>query len=180
MLTIDIGKALTLTVDPAALGFRLSPDVGPEQSAVLGHLLYIGLKNTLQDAHSSVKSGDYPETDEGRKAYRDDSLALAQKKLDALLAGVLRVRSAGPRASSVDPIMKESLREARVKIGELSAGKLREPYVAKLRVALAMPDAAEKDVLAEAVRRRAAKPENMEAARARLGNVVAIDEGELF
>ena len=92
-MLVAIGKGLEITV-PAFTDFN------PE---VQDHIIYVGLRNLLQDAHASMT----PE-----KANGGDVVALsremAERKLAALLRGELRV--VGQREG--DPVKAEALRLA--------------------------------------------------------------------
>lgn len=119
MTKVNIGKGLELDVD-----FTKLPDNVKE------HVVYIGLRNILMDAHAGItadKSAD----------VSADSLAVAEKKLAAMYAG--EVRSTGTRTG--DPVKAEAIRiaadqiktaarKAGKKLAEIDAKQLREAAVA--------------------------------------------------
>jgi hypothetical protein len=160
-MEIEIGKGLTMNVDTESLR---------EQAQAWEHVVYIGLRNILMDAHAGVKKEDF-EGDDAAQKYRDESLAMSQKKLDALFRNEVRAnRSTGPRISSADPVEAEAQREARTFIFGRARGwekgkKEALDYLAALAKALEMDGKDSKEILAAAVKRRASKPESLEAAR---------------
>jgi hypothetical protein len=68
-MDVNIGKGITISVDTASL---------PE--AAMAHVVYIGLKNILQDAHAGEGNPDLARAD-------------AEKKLAALMSGQVRVNT---------------------------------------------------------------------------------------
>ena len=78
MLNVKIGKGLAIDVDPLKL-----------PSNVLDHVIYMGLRNILMDSHASIKKDDGD--------CKSKSMAIVNKKLDALYNGIIRV--AGERAT---------------------------------------------------------------------------------
>jgi len=160
-MLIEIGKGLQMDVNTEALR---------EHKTVWDHVVYIGLRNILMDAHASVKKEDHT-GDDAVAAYKAASLALANKKLDAMMRGEHRTVHSGPRASAVDPVAAEALREARVFVFGRARGweKGRDEakaYIEAVRTALGMDaDAEPKTVLAAAIAKRAAKPESIAAAK---------------
>lgn len=60
------------------------------EDEVVRYLVYIGLKNVLQDSHASIKRADFDSDD----AWKDAKLGRALKKLDALYAGEVRMVAA--------------------------------------------------------------------------------------
>lgn len=96
-MDVNIGKGITLEVDDAAL-----------PANVIQHVVYIGLRNILMDAHASV-------THESDGAdYQANAKAVAEKKLAALMAGELRV--AGTRSRESDPVRAEAVKIAGDKV----------------------------------------------------------------
>lgn len=93
--TVQIGKGLSIDVDFAAM-----PQVARD------HVLYIGARNILMDAHASITKDEYP--DETVRAGA--ALAVAEKKLAALMSGEVRTASA---RESVDPVRAEAIKMAR-------------------------------------------------------------------
>jgi hypothetical protein len=96
MMKVTIGKGLTLDIDLEKLGLPHADMLGE----VAEHVVYLGLKNMLQDAHAGIKKDE--------DADGEKSLAVAQKKLDAMYAGDIRV--AGTREG--DPVRAEAKRLA--------------------------------------------------------------------
>lgn len=114
MTTINIGKDLTIDVDFDAL-----------PANALQHLLAIGARNVLMDAHASITK-DEPD-------FAAKSLAVAEKKLAALMSGEVRVSS----TRETDPVKAEALkiatrmveaaiRKAGGKVGDYDAKSIRE------------------------------------------------------
>lgn len=68
-MDVNVGKGITLSVDTDAM---------PE--AAMAHVVYIGLRNILQDAHAG-------------ESDREAARALAEKKLAALMRGEVRVHA---------------------------------------------------------------------------------------
>ena len=89
MTDVNIGKGLSIAVN-----FDAMP------AAALQHLLAIGARNVLMDSHASITK-DEPD-------FAAKSLAVAEKKLAALMAGDVRVSS----ARESDPVKAEALRIA--------------------------------------------------------------------
>jgi hypothetical protein len=82
------------------------------------HIFYIGLRNLLMDAHASVTK-EAIKGEEDKKHWsgeqvtaevKKQSLATAEKKLEALKKGEIRVQ--GTRTSSLDPVGVEMRRIA--------------------------------------------------------------------
>ncbi len=88
-MDINIGKGITIPVDPATL-----------PANVMEHVVRIGLRNILMDSHAGITT-DEPD-------YQAKSRAVAEKKLEAMLAGEVRV--AGTREG--DPVRAEAIRLA--------------------------------------------------------------------
>lgn len=88
-MDVQIGKGITLSVDPATL-----------PSTAMDHVLYIGLRNILMDSHAGI-STDEPD-------YQAKARATAEKKLAALIAGEVRVAS----TREGDPVKAEAIRIA--------------------------------------------------------------------
>ena len=84
-MDVNIGKGITLAVDESKL-----------PANAMAHVIYIGLRNVLMDSHASVT------TDE--EDYVTKATAMAQKKLDALLSGEVRVAS----TREGDPVKAEA------------------------------------------------------------------------
>lgn len=116
-MQVNIGKSIALEVDVSAL---------PEN--VMEHVIYIGLRNILMDAHAGVTS-DEPD-------FMEKSRAVAEKKLAALMAGEVRVagtREGDPvRAEAIrlaTEFLKSALRKAGRKLSNVDAKKLREAAI---------------------------------------------------
>jgi hypothetical protein len=90
-MDVQIGKGIMLAVDVQKLG---------ENIAVRDHIIYIGLRNILMDAHAGITT-DEPD-------YQDKARAVAEKKLEAMYNGEVRV--AGTREG--DPVRAEAKRLA--------------------------------------------------------------------
>lgn len=108
-MDINIGKGLTLPVDTVKLG--LPADLTP----VAAHVVAIGLRNILMDAHASVTR------EEAGDDVQAQSLAASEKKLAAMYAG--EVRTASTREG--DPVRAEAIRMATdaIKTALRKAGK---------------------------------------------------------
>jgi len=78
MLNVKIGKGLSVDVNVDRLN-----------ETVMEHVTYMGLRNILMDSHASVKKDDVD--------CKSKSMAIVQKKLEALYNGIIRI--AGERAS---------------------------------------------------------------------------------
>lgn len=98
-MQIQIGKGITVDADLAKLGLI---DEGAKgfASEVASHVVYIGLRNMLMDAHAGITT-DEPD-------YQAKARAVAEKKLAAMYAGEVRV--AGTREG--DPVRAEAKRLA--------------------------------------------------------------------
>jgi hypothetical protein len=83
-LEINIGKGLTMTVDPARFN-----------SEVTAHVMKIGLRNILADAHANATAKADP------TGYVQKSRELAEKKLAAMYEGIVRAQSAGGGTGAV-------------------------------------------------------------------------------
>lgn len=112
--TVNVGKSINVEID-----FTTMPQ------AALDHILYIGARNILMDSHASITSDEYPDADKRQAA----ASAMVQKKLDALMAGEVRVQS----TREGDPVRAEALRMATdiVKAKIKKAGKKVADYEAK-------------------------------------------------
>lgn len=97
-MQIQIGKGITVEVDRDKLGLPENPSVG--NGAVADHIIYIGLRNMLMDAHAGITT-DEPD-------YQTKARAVVEKKLAAMYAGEVRV--AGTREG--DPVRAEAKRLA--------------------------------------------------------------------
>lgn len=92
MTQVNIGKGIELDVDFSAM---------PKNA--LEHLLYIGARNVLMDAHAGVNAKAQPElSDEDIVAQ---SRAISEKKLAALMSGEVRVQS----TREGDPVRAEAI-----------------------------------------------------------------------
>jgi hypothetical protein len=69
-MLVKIGKELEMDVDVDRL-----------PANVMGHVVYIGLRNMLMDAHAGVTEEKFP------GQVKEASKAIAMKKLDAMYAG---------------------------------------------------------------------------------------------
>lgn len=157
---IDIGAGLMLPVDFDRLH---------NHRASIEHIENIGARNVLMDCHAPIKRDDF-ETDQ---EWRNAKLLKAQSKLEQLYDGSIRANSSGPRASSIDPIAAEALREARVFVHSKAKGWEKATDSAinwlttiadKLGIELAEENPDWKAVIAAAVKFRAEKPESIATA----------------
>ncbi|MBV8227715.1 MAG: hypothetical protein JO232_21280 [Verrucomicrobia bacterium] len=88
-MLVAIGKGIELDVDLA----RFNRDV-------MDHVVKIGLRNILMDSHATATAKCDPE------GYVAKSRELAEKKLAALYAGVVRTQAAGGGiAKPTDPVV---------------------------------------------------------------------------
>lgn len=122
MVQVNIGKGIELDVD-----FSSMPQ------AAIDHIMYIGARNVLMDSHASITKESNPDD------LADAAMALAQKKLDALMRGEVRVQS----TREGDPVRVEALRmatdqikaiikKARRKVSDYDAKAIREKAVARI------------------------------------------------
>lgn len=116
MTQVNIGKGIEIDVD-----FSTMP-----QNA-LDHILYIGARNILMDSHAGINAKAHPTMTDSDIV--DQSRATALKKLDALMAGEVRVQS----TREGDPVRAEALRMATdiVKVKIRKAGRKVADYEAK-------------------------------------------------
>lgn len=110
-MDINIGKGITLPVNVDAI-----------PANAMAHVVYIGLRNILMDAHAGVAT-DEPD-------FQDKSKAIAEKKLAALMAGEVRVSS----GREGDPVKAEAIRLATlaVRAAIRKSGKKLSDYDAKV------------------------------------------------
>lgn len=108
-MDVNIGKDIIITVDTTAL-----------PQTALDHVLYIGLRNILMDAHASATLEKHPVRDDMIAASR----ALAEKKLAALMSGVVR---AAPTARTSDPVMARARKMALKPVNDAWRAKGRKP-----------------------------------------------------
>lgn len=111
-MDVNIGKGITLSVDESKL-----------PANALQHVIYIGLRNVLMDAHASITTETNPND------LADVAKAVSEKKLAALMAGEVRVSS----AREGDPVKAEAIRIASdmVKKAIRKAGKKVSDYKTK-------------------------------------------------
>lgn len=76
-MLVNIGKNITLDVDVKRLA---------QHVPVMEHVVYIGLRNILMDAHASATAKEHPQT------FVAMSRELAEKKLASMYAGEVRAR----------------------------------------------------------------------------------------
>jgi hypothetical protein len=96
MMQVNIGKGLTMTVDET----RFNPEV-------MNHIVSIGLRNLLGDAHANATAKADP------TGYVAKSRELAERKLQSLYDGIVRAQSTGGIAKPTDPVAQVILRLAR-------------------------------------------------------------------
>jgi hypothetical protein len=87
-------------------GIEMDVNVDRFNTTVMDHIVYIGLRNVLMDAHSR-----HTKDEDG---YVENSRAAAERKLDALYAG--EIRSPGGVAREVDPVKVEAQRFATAQV----------------------------------------------------------------
>lgn len=147
MTKVNVGKSIEIDID-----FTTIPQ------AAIDHILYIGARNILMDAHASITSDEYPNADERQAAAG----AMVQKKLDALMRGEVRVQ--GTREG--DPVRAEALRMATdiVKAKIKRSGKKASSFDAK-------------DIRGAAM--KLITPELLAQAQARVDEIRAVDAGDL-
>jgi len=155
---VEIGRGLEINVDVESL---------MKQEAVFGHVVYIGLRNILMDCHANIVREDCVDDAD----YRAKKLAVAEKKLEAMMSGVLRAKTGSSPKTIIDPIEKEAFKLARVFVYGKAKGwekgeKSAISYIAALAKALEMEGSAEKDILVAAIEKRAQKAEVLAAAKA--------------
>ena len=149
MLHVDIGKQLAFDLDNQ----QVMDLIGHKN--VHDHILYIGLRNILMDSHASCKRETYGDDE---VTWRNNSKALAEKKLAAMLAGEIRSNSSGPRVSSLSPIDAECRRLARVAVIAVAKAK----------------GIMDKEKIAAAIAKYAAKPETIATATANVAAAKAL------
>jgi hypothetical protein len=96
-MLVKIGKGIALDCDMSKLGL-------PPESAlsdVAAHIVYLGLRNTLMDAHAGITTD--------QEGYVASSRAVSEKKLAAMYAGEVRA-TGGTRET--DPVRAEAKRLA--------------------------------------------------------------------
>lgn len=146
-MQVNVGKGITIDIDANEL-----------PQAALDHVIYIGLRNVLMDSHASITTDEYPDGAE-RQAVAE---GMVQKKLDALMQGIVRVST----SREGDPVRAEANRMALA----IVTGKIK---AAGRKV---------KDYEPKAIKAAAAKlvtPELLTQAKARVEETSAIDTGDL-
>ena len=128
-MDVNVGRGITLAVDAD----RLSADV-------MKHVVYIGLRNILMDAHANAtkKSGAGP----------DEARALSEKKLDAMYRGEVRTTTHRAGDEIAREVLKIAVERVKARIAELGK-KLGDYDVKKLAADLAAKNADEFRELAE-------------------------------
>lgn len=170
MLILDtIGKGLTFSVTDEDLAKMKASE------AVTAWAWRIALSNGYKDSHAAITAEKYPDPAEQRKA----AMAMIQKKHDALVAGEVRGAVSGVRTPT-DPIGKESARLARVWVGTRNNDAQIAKWAEKFGILIPDGNKSEqrKLVMAEAIRRYAARPETIAEATAnvaKLSETVAVD-----
>lgn len=107
MTIIAIGKGIDIDVD-----FEAMP------ANAIEHILKIGARNVLMDAHANVTEKEHPDPLLRVEAAR----AMAQKKLDALMSGTVRVAGTrAPRGDTIETIVNKHARAAVLKWGNAKA-----------------------------------------------------------
>ncbi len=106
-MLVNVGKRIEREIDHTAL-----PQVA------LDHVIYIGLRNILMDSHASVTADKVNADGVGRsddgtdREVREQSEAMVDKKLAALMSGEVRMQS----TREGDPVRTEALRMATAQI----------------------------------------------------------------
>lgn len=118
-MQVNVGRGITLDVDVD----KFNPDV-------MSHVVYIGLRNILMDAHASATRKGGSTDDEAR--------ALSEKKLAAMYNGEVRVtstREGDPVAREMvrmaTDIVKNAIRAKGGKLGDYDVAGLAKAYVTK-------------------------------------------------
>ena len=88
-LNVSIGKDIMLTIDLGKLS---------NQPDSMAHIIAMGLKNILQDSHSGITKDEFPDL----AAYKANSLAIAEKKLESLYNNDIRTKVAKPNGQSAE------------------------------------------------------------------------------
>jgi predicted NodU family carbamoyl transferase len=123
-MKVNVGRGIERDVDTSALA-----------EDVMVHVVYIGLRNILMDAHAGAAKDGGTEAEIKARAE-----AIVDKKLDALYRG--EIRTAGERSRTTDPVKREAKRLAtdyakrRPDWKDLSASALAE----KVTQLLALPN----------------------------------------
>lgn len=133
----------------------LDVDVDGLQPNVVEYVIRYGLTQILNDAHSQVTRESHPDDD----ARAAECLALAQKKLDAMIAGEVRTQT-----RTGDAVMAEAIRMATATV-----------KAAFRRAGIKMPDA--KTLRARAEAYLAKHPELVDAARTNIETAKTLAEG---
>lgn len=137
-MNVNIGKGIEMVVDANAL-----------PANAMAHVVMIGLRNILMDSHASVTADEYPNEAERVAASR----AMAEKKLEALMRGEVRVQS----TREGDPVkaeairiatdrIKTALRKAGRKLADVDAKAIREKAVAMIAADPAIVELAKRRV----------------------------------
>ena len=110
-MLLEIGKKLSITLAPEQLATLMKFE------GVQERIVRIGLKNILQDAHASIAR----ETCKSDDDYKEQSLALSMKALQAMLNGEVRAaKMSAVRKSGFEAILE---RHARKRIIEAAKAK---------------------------------------------------------
>lgn len=91
MLNVEIGREITMAVDVESI-----------PANVMQHVVYIGLRNILMDAHAGAAK-----VAESGGDVNEIARAMADKKLTAMMAGELRASTGGGRVG--DPVRREAI-----------------------------------------------------------------------
>jgi hypothetical protein len=137
IMQVNIGKGITVDVTVESLPAK-----------AMEHVVYIGLRNVLMDAHANVTEKEYPVEADRLAAAR----AMADKKLAALMAGEVRkVAERGPRG---DAVAREATRLAEIAFMAYPKDK-RDAAVAKAMANAQLDEkAARRAILAQLVKAR--------------------------
>jgi hypothetical protein len=142
-MEINVGKGITIDVDAQKLDLVGADGEEYRHDTVPGHVIYIGLRNILMDAHAGIAT-DEPD-------YQAKARAVVEKKLAAMYAGEVRV--AGTREG--DPVRAEAMRLALAQVDAMLRKAGRKPSKVEAK---AKREAAQKLIT----------PELLETAKARV------------
>jgi len=106
-MLVAIGKGIELDVDPTRFN-----------QEVMDHVVKIGLRNLLMDAHAGATAKADPE------GHLKKSRELADKKLANLYAGVVRAATVGGPKAPTDPVSQVILRLARKAIQKANSKEI--------------------------------------------------------
>jgi len=137
-MLVNIGRGLEMEV-----GFDALPQ------AVKDHVVYIGLRNVLMDAHAGAAklAGEGASAE----AVRETARAMADKKLASMVAGIVRTAKEGG-SRETDPVMAEAkkMAEGALRAKIKAAGKKWTDYAKDSLAAAIAKLAATEEIMAKA------------------------------